>query len=326
VKKWRHGRWQRLTAGLIAAASAFGCGERTEPHGAISFAEALAPGATAALNSADQFDFADPTGNVTGPKQIPRAQAIVLAKAFVSGFGSTIRSKLEGERGDTVNTAGLTPCRRTLYARSPFLPLSADFVGANPELKTIQRAFGSFWLVPFCDASGSEAALIAVSAYNTDLQVTADGLRMPSSGGGWFLWQGVRKGQAAELPIGPESATILGRGLTGRRIAAVPELIIPSPGDGAAWDGRWRLNLTDSVSVQLEGLSKSRRVSTLYVGYRPRRATGTIDVPANGQPEGTPFSYRGDWSDPTSSRRQLTIRRDPTLPVAFDVVITATAP
>jgi hypothetical protein len=310
----------------IAVALAAACSDssQTAPRSPLALRQAVAGAAAAQLDAADHFILTAPTPPIAGPPQITQDQAVRLAAAFLPQFGPMVKGGLEREHGGSIDLNTLTSCRRTLYARSPYVPLDANLVATNAELPIIQRNYGPFWVVPFCSASGGLTVLIAVSAYSTDLSINNGTIVMPRIGGAWFAWQGVPLRRISELAVGPEEAAVLAAALTGRHVNAVPELLLPARGEGFPFDARWQVRLDGATSVILASKA-ARETSELYIGYRPEKETSTIDVPAATQPDGDSFRYRtnmvlGQPRPATVEWASGSIKRDTTAPLTFEVV------
>ena len=202
--------------------------------------ESVTPDVALAVGGDGRFQLVSPVN--TGRPQITGQQAADLAMAVAKFNISTNPSRVNEERGAIISFARLFPCQAPLYAAAAFQRLEID--DATQAAHPLQKGIGPFWLVRLCGSDGPELN-IAVSAYSTDLGIRPDGgVEFPAIGGGDFLAQGIPAlREKDELPSA-ESAVVLVAGLSGRLIAAVPELITPFFRNGEVpQDARWHLHL-----------------------------------------------------------------------------------
>jgi hypothetical protein len=165
----------------------------------------------------------------------------------------------------------------------------------------MQKALGPFWLVRLCGPSGDPQARVAVSAYSTDLGVTNRGsVDFPAIGGGDFVPAGIPSNDAyAELPSA-EAAVVLAADLTGKHVAAVPELIVPFFMEDNPWGARWHLRLDGPARVTARG-GHVLETSDIYIGAMRRTETDASNIwvgaetqPANVSVTLTALSFVGE--------------------------------
>jgi hypothetical protein len=262
----------------------------------------LAPGHGAGL---EQFvtGAAANALNATGQFTMPPAaseELPVISQAQAESFalGLIKRSVADGglagaetERGMSIAWSDLSVCRRTLYAKSSWLPLDAS-VAASPYGPALQRGYGPYYLVSLCDQGRAPALLIAVSAYSTDLSLEDGMIVYPRVGGAWFQWRGIPPDQEAELAVGPEQAVRYAAQFTGRKVTAVPDLILPDRKDGGAADARWRVELDSPVTLRTKHSGQSVAVGSVYVRWPKRTPSAVIDVQVPSSNPDEPFEYR----------------------------------
>jgi hypothetical protein len=247
--------------------------------------------AAAALDASGHFALPAPPADDL--PTISQTEAENLALGLVHGAASVGGlAGAEAERGTPISWTELSVCRRTLYALSSWLPLDASIV-ASPYGAATQRGFGPHYLVSLCEHGAVPALTIAVSAYSTDLSVENGDLIYPPVGGSWFQWRGVPPLQEAELGVGPERAVRAAARLTGRKVTAVPDLVIPDRKDGGVIDARWRLSLDGLVTLRPKDSRESRSVGKVYVRWSRRfNAEPTVDIEVPNEDPDETFEYR----------------------------------
>jgi hypothetical protein len=105
---------------------------------------------------------------------------------------------------------------------------------------------------------------VAVSAWATELSLENGRLHFPAISGNELVAVGIPYGHVGEYPSAPEDAIALAAERSGRRVAAVPELITPLPTDGPPQLARWRVTLKAPVTIQ--AATGRRSVGELMVG------------------------------------------------------------
>lgn len=199
--------------------------------------------AAAALGSDGKFALAAQVNPVR--RELSAAEASALSAAWLHGYAPMIREHLENEHGGPLRLADLRQCGRPLYARSPLDP-APDSIPAP-----FTRPFGPWWLITFC-AGRTPSVSVAVSAWATELRLQNGVLRFPLVSGNEFVATGIPAGHSGEFPSAPEDAVAYAAGRFSRRIAAVPELVMPLNTVGMPQSARWRLRLERSVAVRTD--------------------------------------------------------------------------
>jgi hypothetical protein len=154
----------------------------------------------------------------------------------------------ETRRGAPISYDKLAVCAPPLYAATPFERLDIDDPSASAH--PLQKALGPVWLVRLC-VRGDPEMNVAVSAYSTDLEIASNGeIDFPPIGGNDFVPEAIPIGQIAnELPSA-EAAVVLAATATGRRVAAVPELIAPFYRNDSPLEARWHLRLDSPARIR----------------------------------------------------------------------------
>lgn len=325
----QHGAMAVVVGAALGAAA---CGDRsmsTAPVPQVSRAEilqALTPEAAAAVGSDGRLPAPQPLE--TGRPQLAVATAESLAVAVARRNLPYDRERLDREHGGPIAYRWMIPCGRTAYAAPAFERLAGDdpATAAWPE----QKAFGPWWLVTLCAPGGEPQLSVAVSAYATELRVTADGsIEFPAIGGNDFLPLGIPRGRAAdELPTA-EAAAVLAAKLSGRRVAAAPELVAPYYREDAPQGARWRVRLDGPARILTAGGSAAV-VTEVYVSRVPRRGASrertwaaAASQPAAVEMVLTPPARVGENLNDYLRRKQaeartVSVARRPAVPIIFD--------
>ena len=191
----------------------------------------LTAAAAASVNERGQFILSGPSED--GVSMLSEAQARSLAVAWAKEFGSFHRTRLERVHCAPIDMALLEPCPRAFLARSPYEPLGRDIPNYTRHL------FGPYWLIAMC-ASGVPQVGLAVAAYATDVTIEGGRIRFPAWHGNEFVSRGIKRGE--EMLLTPERAATLVADKSNRRVATVPELILPE-NKGIPQLARWRVTL-----------------------------------------------------------------------------------
>ncbi|HKG93283.1 MAG TPA: hypothetical protein VKA84_15360, partial [Gemmatimonadaceae bacterium] len=210
--------------------------------------------AAAALNPNGQFVLPPPE---TGPEpELSEGQAVTLATAFIRFHGPWLRGAWEADHGAPVDLAALSRCGRTYYAATPYEPVPE---GTSESLRLY---YGSQWLVTFCAPSGVPQVSVSVSALATDLRVEKDHIAPQPLG---FFAVGIPLKYSTIIPITPEAAVKLAAQATGRRVSAIPQLIMAAH-PSSPQVAKWRVVL--DLPVQARGTHSARALTTreFYVG------------------------------------------------------------
>jgi hypothetical protein len=207
------------------------------------------------LNAEGQFILSAPAAGAV--PMITEAEAKVRAVAWARDFGSFNRSYLEKYHGAPIDFTKLQACSRAYFAASPYEDLPAGV----PNF--VRNYLGPQWLVSLCAADGTPQVSLAIAAYSTDVTVESGHLKQAPFGGAEHFWEGISRG--TELPVAPERAAELAARLTGRRVAAVPELVL-SDAHYAPQYARWRIVLDDPALFRSLKSGTSIRTAEVYIG------------------------------------------------------------
>ena len=258
--------------GLVIGFSLLGCSRDANPArpdlevAPSELVKAMTSGAAVAIGSSGKLELAAPPN--TGRSQISGEKAGVLATA-VARHNLPYNHKLyDGQRGQALPYASLVVCGEPLYAWSAFERLAFDdpATAAHP----LQKSIGPFWLVKLCAPGTAPQVNVAVSAYATDLGIRADGgVDFPAVGGGDFFAEGIPDSQRSDELPSAEAAVVFAANLTGRRVAAVPELIVPFWRDDSPFGARWRIRLDGPARLR----DSSGRVAQFSEAYVSRIRT-----------------------------------------------------
>ena len=169
--------------------------------------------------------------------EISAAEANDLARTWAHEFGPLHLRFLQETHGAPINFRTLDVCGRTLYVRNSFVPPNSDI--PIPYL----RPYGPWWLVTICETGDVPTISVAVSAWSRELSISGGRIQFPSASGNEFFGIGIPLGQVGEFPISPEAAATFAAKHSGRRVAEVPELILPANTDGPPQAARWRMKL-----------------------------------------------------------------------------------
>lgn len=242
-----------LSAVLVAAGACRGVEPGVAPVPPTSAVPFVTADVQGALNASGQFVLQHGALSATYP-EITESRAQQLALGLLRRFGDSWRDMLNHDRGGVVHLASLQPCAHAFYAATPY---DSPPEGTHPFVRKVN---GPQWLVPLC-SGGVEEVLIAVSAYATDAALDSRG-RLSQAGLANFFAQGIPLG--VTVPISPEYAAEAASHLSGRKVSAVPYLLMrPHPYGGAF--AVWQIEL--EAPARLHAATRTRSLSELYVGY-----------------------------------------------------------
>jgi hypothetical protein len=273
-------RWFLAAASLIVMACKDSPPATVEPVAEPSALQSAVVGAAAAALGPDgKFVFAATTG--VGRFELGAEEAGALSAVWLRRYAPMVRENLEKDHGGPLRLSELRQCGRPLYARSPVDP-PPDSIPAP-----FARPFGPWWLVTFC-AGKIPSVSVAISAWANELKLDNGALRFPPISGNEFVAIGIPSGHNGEFPSAPEDAVAFVAGRYSRRIAAVPELVMPLNSVGLPQNARWRLRLERSVTVrttralsetdELYVMSASTRVSTLVTAIASSDQPSSIAI------------------------------------------------
>ncbi len=302
-----------------------GCGSRepSRPPGDGSIADYVVGPAAEGLDDNGRFRRLYPVATAEG--EISPSEAIRQAEAWVTQFAPWHSRRLQEKHGRQFKVEELRSCGDPVYAHSSFRAL-------DPGIDVVyRRPWSSWWIVALCDGAVPRVSL-AVSAFNTDVQVIDGKLQFPQFSGNEFRSMGIPPGWGAAVSLSPEQAVRMAATLTGRRIDRIPVLIAPSPrsGSGTPHYARWRIHLETPANVTRRRGGRQEQTSTVFLGLEPA-GSRSIDavlekevmIPADSQPSSESFFYVPNIrSDPRPGRQyvQGDAFREDSIPIAFDPV------
>lgn len=249
-------RYCLLWLGLTAV----GCSERaTVPSPTADIRDitaALTSDVAVLLTPAGDF----PSGvarSVDGRDVISPEEAKELALAYLRDFGPHVRDYINAQHGRPVDFGDLSTDARVLLAESPYGALPADAFSA------FHKAYGPYYLVRVRSENRS-LAVVAVSAYATDLRIVDGRLRTSGPYGNEFrLW--VTPASGVERPaIGPEDAVRMVYTAFAERVSEVPRFIRAGV-EFFPHLGAWRLRMAAPVRVMDANSGAEREVQELYL-------------------------------------------------------------
>lgn len=248
----------------------------TAPLAEVTRAEllkAMTPEAATTVDKNGRIQF--PAVANTGRAQISGGQAGALAVAVAKYNMPYLSEVWDGQHGGPIAYQKLATCGDPVYAASPFERLPND----DPSLPAhhLQKGLGPFWLVRLCGPAGDPQVNVAVAAYSTELGITSGGaVDFPAIGGGDFGFEGIPKQALVdELPTA-EAAVVLAARITGRLVAAAPELITPFFKDDSPFGSRWRIRLDGKARLK-NSAGEFMEASELFIG----RVRTTKAVPSS---------------------------------------------
>lgn len=243
-RTWQVGRREVRLLGLGLALLA-ACRDTPRIAGPrdVTLSSALVTGdAARALGPDGRFDL-HPDLSADPYPQISAATAREIAARFMKIFGPYQQDLYAIEHGASVRVADLTVCGRAFYAESAYAPLPPDVSVQYRKL------FGPYWIITFCQA-GDPAVSIALSAYDTDVQLAPDGDLNVSAESGYGVFQlGISADQDG-APISPERAVQFAALGSHHRVAGVPHLIMRAGGPTYAQVAIWRFDMEVPITVK----------------------------------------------------------------------------
>jgi hypothetical protein len=325
---------RRITTAVILTLALAACTndkEITSPETRVSrsaLLEALTPTLAQSVGADGRFQVAAPL--VTGRRQITGRQAGLLAIAVAKYNMPYLDTYWTAQRGGPIDYQKLTLCEDPLYAVSPFERLANDVT--TEQAHPIQKAIGPFFLVRLCGTAGDPQVKVAVSAYSTDPGINRRGeVIFPAIGGGDFLTAAIPIGQPANEMPSAEEATVLAANFTGRKVAAVPELVVPFFKDDNPLGARWRLRL-ETPALMRTRTGQEVEASEVYVsGLRrddkqgSQTWTADADQPSEVSVRYMPLTFVGENINAYTKRQQAETRMVPVLrrqdvPVQFSAI------
>lgn len=255
---------------IVAVAALTACddsvqGPRTQARGPIDVTPYITESALSSLGPNGQFAIEpaarEPFSQIS--PEVARTQAVAAVRAF----GPALRGHLESGYGGPIDLGSLR-VSRVYYANSAYeQTIPTDVV------LPVRKYMGPYYMVVLSQ-NDQPAISVAVSAYNTNIQVNSNGelKYLTVDQGHDFRLKGIPRGADA-LPVSPERAVQLVAAAAGVRVAGAPRLQLATPRQipQAAW---WRIQLERSVSVRDPQSGLSRSVAEVVVGPDRRVLVG----------------------------------------------------
>lgn len=258
--------WCPAALWLAAIVLAVGCVSDVAPA-ASRLEPTFVTGAAAAALRKDG-KFAMPDSVVDPPGQIRRAQAVAIARRYVVDIGPLLVGSWSKIFGSPLEVSDLAPCKNPLYAASPYVSMPNDLAEATTRL------LDPHWVVPVC-TGGHVAVVLSFSARDTDLAVPPPA--NPHYETADMLSVGVPADADASF-YEPEAAALLAYTRTGRRVKAVPQLVM-NPYPEVPQLIRWRIEMETPVRVVGSQSANTRLRDALLIGFGPLfRTSGLYDV------------------------------------------------
>lgn len=213
----------------------------------------LAGVAAQSLDASGHFILPQHGADSTGEISVDQARRI--AAAFTRTLYS-VTGLMEADRGAPIHWGALTPCPRAYYVEGAYSGIPAD------APLVMKKQAGSQWLVGMCYGS-TEELVVSISAFATDVKLSADGVDIVAAGEGNFLPMGVPVG--VEVPTPPEVIANLTAAVSHRRVALVPRLVMRAL-PAAAMIAVWRVGLESEVTVRGDQSLASRARRSIFAG------------------------------------------------------------
>ena len=253
----------QLVLGMLTALAAVGCDKPVTSSAPTTadIREYVSGAALADLNQSGQFKSA---GQKAGEADAIDANvAMEQAVAYARRFGPGLSSYLEEQHGARVDFVGLTAARRVFYGESPY-----EMAGNTTLHLGVKKRHGSFYFVELRDGDTPVLA-VAVSVHNGNITRRPDGsFDFSKLNGNDFFIAGLPLDNSYRLPMAPEAAVELAHKETGKRVTAVPRLLIPGTPESPL-SAMWTVDLESAVNASLLGEVTSVQTDAFLV--HPRR-------------------------------------------------------
>ncbi len=232
----------------------------SEPLKAGRLASLVSGTAAMALQPNGQF-LPDRAVSADGAPIISEKRAADLAMAYIRSFGRSFHSAWEQQRGTAIDLASLRVGARIYFAHTPY---GAFPPGFHPALR---RTYGPYYLVTL-ESNGAPTIMMAVSAYNTDTGIDANGLiQLPKLNGMGFLHAGIPLSGSQYAFVSPEQAVDLAFTAGHARVSTPPELVL-SGHTTSPLLAKWHVTLEHAVNVKARGGNAVRAANEILVGPR----------------------------------------------------------
>ena len=218
------------------------------------------------------------------PSEITAETAESLARIWARDFASMRKDYYERDRGAPIDWDHLALCGQPTYVATPF-------EAPDPSLRlAVRRAVGPWWLIVLC-GGGEPQLSVAVSAWNTDLEIVQDRLEFPRESGNHFIPRAI----PVELTrkdiflLSPERAAQMVRDIAGKEPAPSPDLVlVPFVMPQYA---RWRFSMPTPTKVRSVATNAIKEATEFYVGSHQQTADGVVGIASSSQRETYDFHY-----------------------------------
>lgn len=250
------------------------CGDVVEPVDAPPpIREYVTPEVAAQLTPEGRFRIDDGPLPTEAPA-IDARRAGEQALAYVRTFAPHLGEYWERSHGGRIDFSRLEVDPRIFLARSPYGP-----VPDGPFHSAHRRAWGPFYIVRLTSAN-RPAVVVAVSVFNTDVEVERGRVILHPFGGNEFFVTGLSLDARKAVFGSPEHAVNSAGRRLGARVSRAPVLAARGrDGDWSPDAPLWRLSLEREVPLRGKSRAFRQRVREVYVGPLER-----LYVPAPDQP------------------------------------------
>lgn len=191
---------------------------------------------------------------------LSQGQATLLGQVYVRRIASTNASFYEKMRGARINFEVLQPCGRAYFAETPYEEPADNLPPSLTNLASPR------WIVTYCEADANPSLSVAIAAAATYLSYEGPGFERSNIKGQFkgmeFKALGVPVGKT--LTPSPERAVTLLAEASGKRVTAVPALVLPGMPLGP-WGARWMIVQEGAVKVR-SSTGDTASLRTLFVG------------------------------------------------------------
>lgn len=213
------------------------------------------PAVAVALTSDGRFPGARPEAASVVPVTLDAARA--LANAWVKTVGAVSALIWSDDAGVTITPAALIQCGRIDFVESAYEEIPAT---RSPFFR---NAWGSHWLVRYCQNGSVAVVEVSVAANAADLEITTDGRLDLQSVSAAFNDHGIAQ-NSRRYPSVEDGARLVAKVNAGARISKLPRLVHAGRGT-PPWIMSWVFEQTDAAGqrsrTSVFGASKMSLIS-----------------------------------------------------------------
>lgn len=215
-------------------------------------ASALRPNGEFLLDRAESPD---------GTPIISEKRAGDLAMAYVRSFARSYHGAWSRQRGSPIDLTTLAVGPRIYFAHTPYGAFPSGF---HPALR---RVYGPYYLVTL-ESNGAPVIMMAVSAYNTDVDIDSRGqIELPRLNGMGFIHMGIPVSASRYRLLSPEEAVSTAFESAHVRVTNPPQLVLIGH-RASPLLAVWKLNLEHDVPTKVRGGNAERAIRTIMVSPR----------------------------------------------------------